>query len=130
MIFVDTNYFLRFLLNDIKKQHLTAKKLFLSAAEGKKELTTSLIVFFEVYWVLKSYYEKNKEELVKTMKKLLELNFIKLNERVILEQSINLYTDYNLSLEDCYNLSYIKQHQLKDLASFDEKLNKVFKKLK
>lgn len=37
MIFVDTNYFLRFLLKDNQAQYLQAKELFLSAAQGKQE---------------------------------------------------------------------------------------------
>ena len=51
-MFIDTNYFLRFLLNDVEHQHTEVKNLFLDASEGKADLITSTIVFFEVYWVL------------------------------------------------------------------------------
>ena len=38
MIFVDTNYFLRFLLADQEVQHHTAKMLFKKADELRKEI--------------------------------------------------------------------------------------------
>jgi len=60
MIFVDTNYFLRFLLKDIGKQHQKAKKLFEKAASGEIKLFTSMIVFFEIYWVLFSFYKRRR----------------------------------------------------------------------
>src|SRR3989337_3365668 len=122
MIFVDTNYFLRFLLKDNSEQYSIAKNLFLSGAKGKTELFTSLIVFFEIYWVLKSYYEKNKDELNKTLNKILNLTFIKLAEREILTKSLKLFKTTTLSLEDCYNLLLAKEIATDDFASFDEKL--------
>ena len=130
MIFVDTNYFLRFLLKDNNSQHLVAKKLFLSAAKGEIDVTTSIIVFFEIYWVLKSYYEKNKDELNKTLNKILNLTFIKLAEREILTKSLKLFKTTTLSLEDCYNLLLAKEIATDDFASFDEKLKKHFKSSK
>lgn len=60
MIFVDTNYFLRFLLADQEEQHQTAKALFKKAAIGEVDLFTSLIVFFEVYWVLGEFLQERK----------------------------------------------------------------------
>ncbi len=64
MIFVDTNYFLRFFLRDSREQYLIVKQFFLDGASGKIKLFTSLIVLFEVYWVLKSYYGKEKNDLI------------------------------------------------------------------
>ena len=127
MTFVDTNYFLRFLLKDNNLQHRNAKQLFLSAARGEIEVATSLIVFFEVYWVLKSYYEKKKDELNTTLNKILSLTFIKLAEREKLTKSLKLFASTTLSLEDCYNLILAKELAVENFASFDEKLKKHFK---
>lgn len=46
MIFVDTNYFLRFILKDNQVQYLKARQLFLDAAKGEIELISSTTVFF------------------------------------------------------------------------------------
>lgn len=129
MIFVDTNYFLRFLLKSADNQYLEAKKLFLEASSGKVKLISSTLVFFEIYWVLRSYYEKNKADLAKTMNKLLELTFIVFDDREILEESLSLFEKENLSLEDCYNLFYAKEKEVLKLATFDRRLSKQFKDL-
>lgn len=128
MTFVDTNYFLRFLLNDINKQHLEAKQLFLEASEGKVKLFTSTIVFFEIYWVLSSYYEKNKQEMVDSLQKILDLNFIVLKEKQILSNCLNRFKKTNLDLEDCYNIAYAKVRVAKVFKTFDVKLEKEFRK--
>lgn len=128
MIFIDTNYFLRFLLKDINNQHLTAKALFLSASEGKTTLITSTIVFFEIYWVLSSYYGRNKVEVANVLEKVLSLNFIELEEREILFESLSLFKKTNLDLEDCYNIYYAKERGAKSFKTFDKKLMRKFSK--
>jgi predicted nucleic acid-binding protein len=130
MIFIDTNYFLRFLLNDITEQHIKAKDLFIAGSEGKVELITSTIVFFEIYWVLSSYYEKNKYEITEALQKILSLNFIDLKERQLLINSLTLFQKMNLELEDCYNFYYAKSRGVKSglFKTFDRKLEKEFNK--
>lgn len=128
MTFVDTNYFLRFLLNDNEAQHQKATDLFLEGADGKINLITSTIVFFEIYWVLSSFYEKRKTELVEMLEKILNLNFIILSERQILFDSLSLFKRTNFNLEDCYNLYYAKSENVKNFMTFDQKLSKEFKK--
>ncbi|OGD92607.1 hypothetical protein A2697_00400 [Candidatus Curtissbacteria bacterium RIFCSPHIGHO2_01_FULL_41_44] len=126
MIFVDTNFFLRFLLEDIDDQYLEAKQLFLEGAQAKATLVTSTIVFFEIYWVLHSFYGRKKKELIAILVKILSMTFIILEERTVLTESLNLFQKTNFSLEDCYNLSYAKDKSAKDFKSFDVKLAKFF----
>ncbi len=130
MIFVDTNYFLRFFLKDIEDQYLEAKRLFLEASKGKIKLISSTIVFFEVYWVLVSYYGRGKVDLCRSLKKLLEFTFIVFEERTILEECLEIFEKINLSLEDCYNLVYASNVEVETLATFDQKLSNKFKELK
>jgi len=126
MIFVDTNYFLRFLLKDVEKEFRQAGELIRSGAEGKTQLFTSTIVFFEIYWVLSSYYGKNKVQLLNTLEQIIGLEFIFLAERLILQDSLKLFSASNLSLEDCYNLSYAKARKAEGFKTFDKKLAKFF----
>lgn len=128
MIFVDTNYFLRFLLKDNKLQHRKAKQLMLDSAQGKLKLFTSIIVFFEIYWVLSSYYGRNKTELIKALKDVINLTFIEIEERPIITNALEVFAQNNISLEDSFNLSYAASHQSEDFKTFDLKLGKLFKK--
>ncbi len=126
MTFVDTNYFLRFLINSNNRQHIITKELFLKAAQGKENLITSTIVYFEIYWVLSSFYGKQKKELVKILKNILKMDFIIFKEKDILQEAISIFADSNLDLEDSYNLSYINKYQIENLNTFDENLYKCF----
>lgn len=130
-MFVDTNYFFRFLFKDINDQYLKVETLFLSASEGKVSLITSTIVFFELYWVLKSYYKKNKAEIIQVLLKVLSFNFIKLEEREMLLSALSLFQKKSLDLEDCYNIYYAKSQRVKssDFKTFDKKLEKEFNKM-
>ena len=124
MIFVATNYFLRFLLDDNPEQGEIAKKLFRQAARGEKKLVSSTIVFFEIYWVLSSYYGKQRGELAKTLFDILAMVFIEFDDREILTAALERLARENLDLEDCYNLSFARARTVSDFATLDFDLKK------
>lgn len=126
MVFIDTNYFLRFLLHDVDKQYKVAKQLFQNGALGKVKLITSIIVFFEIYWVLLSFYKKRKLELAKILNDILRMTFVELGERELLQKSVEFYAKNNFDLEDAFNLVYAKENKVSSFASFDQKLTKKF----
>lgn len=126
MIFIDTNYFLRFLLEDNLQQQQKVKQLFKKAITKKIKLFTSTIVIFEIFWVLSSFYKKNKQEVIRVLDKILALTFIELEERQIIQKALNIYSEKNLDFEDCYNLSFAKNSNAKKIATFDKKLEKAF----
>lgn len=130
MIFVDTNYFLRLLLSDVTKQHQQAEFLFLQGAAGKLKLFTSTIVIFEIYWVLSSFYQKKKKELAAVLEKIFQLEFIKMDEKNVLQQALVIYKKTNFDLEDGYNLALAKEKAVSRFRTFDQKLAKYFKNCK
>ncbi|HEY4694723.1 MAG TPA: PIN domain-containing protein [Candidatus Nanoarchaeia archaeon] len=126
MIFVDTNFFLRFLLADNKGQFQEVKSLFSQAAEGRVKLFTSIIVYFEIYWVLSSFYKQNKPDTASTLEQILEMEFIFLEEHEILKTALKMFAGSNLSLEDCYNLAFAKSKKARSFKTFDKRLAKYF----
>ncbi len=56
MRFVDTNIFLRFMLNDIPEQANACESLFRKVVAGEETIFTTAMVMAEVVWVLASYY--------------------------------------------------------------------------
>ena len=128
MIFVDTNYFLRFLLKDNTVQAQKVKELFEQAAKGKKELTTSVIVFFEIYWVLSSFYETKKYQILRVLQGLLEMSFVTFDQHHILQEAVNLFQKTSLDLEDAYNIAYASFYEAKEFGTFDKKLLTVWGK--
>ena len=98
MIFVDTNYFLRFLLQDNEKHFIQANRLLAEGTQGKLKLFTSTVVFFEVHWVLRSYYEKNRTQIFETLREILDLEFIQIEDRSILQSALEMFSKKALSL--------------------------------
>lgn len=129
MTFVDTNYFLRFLLADVEAQHVQAKHLFTQGANGETALCTSLVVFLEIYWVLESFYGKRKSELISVLSDILAMRFIEFNERELCVKALNVFASAPISFEDSYNLVYASLLKASDFATFDKKLLKVWKNL-
>lgn len=127
MNFVDTNYFLRFLFKDNQPQFAEVEKVFLEAAEGRLKLFTSLLVFFELYWVLASYYQYRKGKIVETLRKILELSFIELDESDILRRSLDVFEENNLDLEDAFNLVLAKGKKADTFKTFDRKLARIWR---
>lgn len=129
MIFIDTNFFLRFFLKDIENQYLEAKKIFKAGARREEELTTSLVVIFEIFWVLSSTYNYKREEVSQIMHAVLQMTFINLEERILLWEALELFDATNLSLGDCYNMVFARENNIKDFKTFDIKLGKEFENL-
>lgn len=129
MVFVDTNYFLRFLLKDIKEQAKRAEELFEKGAIGKLQLFTSTIVFFEVYWVLSSSYAKKKAQVIPLLLDILSMDFIHFENGSLLPEAIHLFQETTLSLVDSFNLVYTQANNASSFASFDKKLLGKFKAL-
>lgn len=127
MIFIDTNYFVRFLLRDIPAQHEIAKKLIGDGSKGNLKLFTSIIVIFELYWLFTSFYEKTKAEVCEILANILSLKFIIVDQRDILERALNLYQNSSLDLEDCYNIIFSKSQKMTQFATFDKNLLKALK---
>lgn len=128
MIFVDTNYFLRFLLRDNEKQYMIAKQLFLDVVYSKQILISSTLVFFEISWVLRSVYKKDKHSLIDTLVKLLNLR-IDFEGKEVLHEALELFRTCNLELIDCYNIIFAKHNNIKIFHTFDKKLSREFKKI-
>ncbi len=126
MIFVDTNYFLRFLLGDIPSQYEKAVKLFEEAAAGKVKLCTSVIVFFELYWVFTSFYKKQKAEVVEILSQVLRMKFVYFEQEKILFKAHHLYAEQNIDLEDAYNLVYAQVYKATEFKTFDHNAQKLF----
>ena len=124
--FVDTNYFLRFILKDNKAQFNEAYELFKTAALGDVKLITSEIVFFEIYWVLESFYSQKKSKHLSVLHKILKMGFVEISNREVLRSALKLYKNVSVELEDCYNIIYAKVNDCDKLASFDKKLLRLY----
>lgn len=129
MIFIDTNIFLRFVLKDNLQQYKAARQLLGKGAGRRVELFTSTVAIFEVYWVLKSLYHKNREEISGILGQILSLGYITIDNKQAISSAVEYYSKTSFDLEDCFHLFYAQENKADKFATFDEKLQKAFAKL-
>lgn len=126
--FVDANYFLRLLLKEDEKQFNQVYFLFQKAIKNEVKLCTSVVVLFEIYWVLSSFYKKNKPQVCQHLEKILMMSYIEIEKRETFTYALSIYEKNPLDLEDCYNLAIGEIFNVDEFASFDKKLLKYLKK--
>jgi predicted nucleic-acid-binding protein len=124
-IFVDTNYFIRLLLDDNKIQSEIVKKLFMQAERRKINLVTSTLVLLEINWVLQSVYNYNKIDIIHFLNSILE-SVICIESKNSIIDVLKLYKEQKLSMEDCFHIVNAKMLTCEKIATFDKKLTKVF----
>lgn len=128
MIFVDTNYFIRLIEKEDVDQHDAVEKLFLKGAKNEIDLGSSSVVFFEIYWLMKTFYKKEKNDLVAILKMVQDMTFIKWENGKLLAEAVEMMEKINFDLEDAYNLAYARKVGASEMASFDKNLVKMLGK--
>lgn len=121
---LDTNIFVRYLVNDIPEQAEIAQNVLNKGEEGKLNLVLFISTIIELDEVLKYEYNTSKEDRLLSIKTILDfhfLNFAYKEDRKIIEIALEYYNKYNLDLDDCYYLAYTKFKEW-ELFTFDTKL--------
>ena len=126
-VFIDTNVFLRFLLEDVVSQQTIVNKIFEDGALGKVILNSSIIVFFEIYWVLKSSCDLRGPDLVEKLLQILKLT-VKFEKHELLSKSVEDMDKFSFDLEDSYNANYSETINVDNFITFDQKLTKTIGK--
>ncbi|AKM83357.1 hypothetical protein A2422_04075 [Candidatus Woesebacteria bacterium RIFOXYC1_FULL_31_51] len=122
-IIIDTNAILRFILKDVSTQHIEIYELIKKAKNKKLRIIIPEIVVFETYFTLKSYYEYEKETLLKVLESLLSANYLKIENKQIFMEAVKIYRTSNLEFVDCYLVSNAKALNL-NMFTFDSNLKK------
>ena len=114
---LDANMILRYLLNDNTEMAEKAESYINSG-----DVSVIIEVIAEVVYVLKGVYSLERDEIVDTIKKFLDLVYCQEHEVLIL--ALDTYGERNLDFVDCVLYSY---HRLKgvEIATFDKKLLKL-----
>lgn len=126
-IFFDTNFLLRYYLDDIPTQAKKAKTLVEAAVNGDLELTTDLVVICEMVWVMDSFYELDRKSIVEKISNLYRTPGITVINGDILPDALISYLDKNVDFTDAVMGTSAIKHNIKYIASFDKKHMKRWK---
>jgi predicted nucleic-acid-binding protein len=120
-VFVDTNIFIRYLVNDIPAQIDKAENLFDLAERGDLRLVTGPPVFFEIAWTLKSFYKMSRKYICECMSAILGLPGLEVTDIDILEEALELYSKTRTDFSDAYIAILSRKVGADSIATFNTK---------
>ena len=119
----DTNFILRYLLADNVESYKQTKIIFEEARIGKCQVEIEQSVFAEVIFVLSSFYEVPRQEIVRILKSLLSYKGIKMDSDIYLS-ALDIYSQNNIHIVD--SILAVKALSSDDeLLTFDKKLHNI-----
>jgi uncharacterized protein len=125
MRFVDTNVFLRFLLNDDQAKADACETLFRNAIAGDEALCTSDMVIAEIIWVLESYYELKKVDVRDCVEKILNTRNLYCPNREIIISALLIYVEKNIDFIDAYNAFILRRDEVHEIYSYDQHFDRL-----
>ena len=125
MRFVDTNVFLRFLVNDDPAKADACEALFRNAIAGDEALCTSDMVIAEIIWVLELYYELKKADIRESVEKILNTRNIDCPNRKIIISALSIYVEKNIDFIDAFNAFKLKRDEINEIYSYDKHFDRV-----
>lgn len=121
---LDTNSYLRFLLNDIPEQADKVSQLFVKAKAQDLEIFIPQIVIFEIEFALDKYYKFPKTEVTDKLRVILATPYLKIQDVDIFDEALILFNNKNIDFVDCFLLCAAKSKN-SSLFTFDENLSKT-----
>lgn len=122
MIRIDTNYIIRYLVNDniemadIAEEILTKQNVFISNE-----------ILAEVVYVLLGVYAVSKIDISNQLLELIAFKNINVSNSKVIRQALEIFQAKNLDFVDCLLCTYSNQDEI---LTFDKKLNKCIKNIK
>ncbi len=120
-VFFDTNFLLRYYLNDIPHQAQKAKTIIEAAINGNLELVTDLVVICEMVWVMDSYYELDRKIIVEKIGNLYQTPGVNILNGDIIPRALTAYLEKNVDFTDAVLATRAISNDIKYIASFDKK---------
>lgn len=125
MRFVDTNIFLRFMVNDDPQKADACEMLFRRAITGEESLFTTDMVIAEIVWVLESYYELNKSDVREKLEKILNTKNLDCPNKEIIINALCAYEEKNIDYIDAYNAYILKMKGIDEVYSYDSHYDRI-----
>lgn len=117
---IDTNLIIRFLINDDPQKVAKVEKL-LKDQDNKNIILDTVIA--EIIWVLNSYYNLTKSDIIEKIAALIQVNTIECNSFLI-GRALSIWREYNISYIDAYLASVAELGNM-TLYSYDEKFQTI-----
>ena len=121
---LDTNVLIRFLTFDKGKKYKNLYNFFESLERGEIQAELKLIVFFQVTFVLKSFYKVPREQIADGLKDLLKYKGIRIKEKKIVQRTLEIWHQKQVDIVDCYLIACLEKDSRNRLYSYDRDFDK------
>ncbi len=125
MSLLDTNIFIRYIVEDDLKKTDRCQKLFEDVVSGKIELYVTDIAIAETIWVLESVYEFSHLKIRNLVEAILVTQNLRFQNKEMLEEAIFLYEKYNIDFIDGYHRAFMRQKGFSSIYSYDTDFDKI-----
>jgi predicted nucleic-acid-binding protein len=122
---IDTNVFLRFLTTDKEKMPKSLLTFFSKLKNGETKVFCLDLVFFQVIFVLKSFYKVEKEEIINKMLNLLSFEGLYMKDKRVIERTLEMWKNHPGDIIDCYIVANMEKSGEKEIVSYDKKIEKL-----
>lgn len=119
--FADTNFFLRFLLQDNQTQAQKVEDYLDMAKKEKIKIVYLVAVIIEMEVVLRKVYHQQKVYIAEQLLTLVQTPYLAIEDRETLIRTFELFRKYNLDLLDLFLLERAKSDKA-EILTFDKKL--------
>ena len=124
--FIDTNIFLRVLVQDDIKLAKDCIQLLKNVKEGKLKAVTNSLVLAEIVWTLQSFYKLSKRQTVRALKGILNLKGLTIRDQYNPQDAIFIYEKRKVKYIDAA-IASIEQIMAKKwiIISYDADFDKL-----
>lgn len=122
-VLIDTNIIVRLTVRDHEAHYLIAKELFEKIENREVEVELLDIIIGEVIYVLHKIYAYHKDEIVMTLKKILDYAYIVVDNKVLMYETLEIFRSQNIDFADAM-LCAKKNLESYEVMSFYKDLKK------
>jgi predicted nucleic-acid-binding protein len=122
---IDTNVFLRFLVTDREKPPKGLLSFFSKLQKSEAGVFCLDIVFFQVIFMLKCFYQVEKGEIINRMLDLVSFDGLYMKDKRVIERTLEIWKDYSGDIIDCYIAANMEKSGEKEIVSYDKKIEKL-----
>ena len=124
--FIDTNIFLRVIVQDEAKQAMDCVSVLRKLREGKFVAFTSALVLAEIQWTLTKFYNFEKKDTLRALEGISAIKNLKFVEETNFSLALFLYGHNPIKFIDCLIASYTPiLHKHLPILSYDKEFDKI-----
>ncbi|MBL7014365.1 MAG: PIN domain-containing protein [Candidatus Marinimicrobia bacterium] len=124
MHLIDTNIILRFLTDD-QETPLEVFDLFDRIEKNEETIECTLLVFFQVIFVLKSFYKIEVREISQLMESLISIPGFFIREKRVLLNMLDIWKNQQGDIVDAYLVALSESGRNRKIYSLDKGIDKI-----